>query len=71
MGHGDAGDERVDASKVATARRLRGLHHQQTFPEPDICGWCLKRWPCPDWRWAERVLRASSVDPSRLSESDE
>jgi hypothetical protein len=58
MDHNGTSDDHVDASKLATARRLKVLHQQQTFPEPDICAWCLKRWPCPDRRWAERVLRA-------------
>jgi len=57
MDHKGIADDGVDASKLATARRLKALHQQQKFPEPDICAWCLKRWPCPDRRWAERVMR--------------
>lgn len=56
----DGMDGQIDASKLATARRLRALHQQQKFPEPDICGWCLKRWPCPDRRWAERVIQTAA-----------
>ncbi len=61
MGHDELGDEQILATRLATARRLRALHQQQAFPEPDICGWCLKRWPCPDRRWAERVVRAAGA----------
>ena len=45
MDHDGTGDDKVDATRLATARRLRALHQQQKFPEPEICGWCLKRWP--------------------------
>ena len=58
MDHNGTPDEYVDASKLATAHRLKALHQQQKFPEPEICAWCLKRWPCPDRRWAERVMRS-------------
>jgi len=61
MDHDGTGDDKVDATRLATARRLRALHQQQKFPEPEICGWCLKRWPCPDRRWAERVVRAVGI----------
>lgn len=47
--------EKVTAVTWATARRLGGLHIEQTYPQRGICRWCLKRWPCPDRRWVDRI----------------
>lgn len=49
--------EEPTPERVATAYRLRALHGEALYPDTGICSWCLKRWPCPDSRWAEWIVR--------------
>lgn len=49
----DIGGTWPTPEREATAHRLRTLH----TVEDDCCWWCGKHWPCPDERWANRVLR--------------
>jgi len=44
-------------TRWTTTRRLNALHVQMPPPQEDICGWCLKSWPCPSRRWVVRLLR--------------
>jgi hypothetical protein len=57
----DFPQDEVDAITLATARRLRALHEELGYPDPGICAWCLKRWPCPDRRWADHVERRAAA----------
>lgn len=52
----DVGGTEPTPDRVATARRLLGLHRSIDIPINDFCGWCLKPWPCADIRWSKVVL---------------
>ena len=47
------------AARLATARRLLGMHVQRPEPGERFCSWCMKCWPCPRARWAARTIRAA------------
>lgn len=52
--------ERPALHQVATAMRLCGLHVRHIDHE-EVCGWCLKSWPCEDRRWAIRIQRLARI----------
>jgi len=57
------GEPRITPELIATARRLLALHEHVPGSYTPVCLMCLKGWPCPDRRWAQRQLRRASLDP--------
>jgi hypothetical protein len=47
-----------DNTQVGVAVGLKSLHVKSALREE--CSWCFKRWPCSDWAWAERTIRAAA-----------
>lgn len=54
--------EPPDARQVARACEVRVVHRRVADPFVSTCRACRESWPCPDQRWAIRVLIAMSEE---------